>query len=163
MNCKFCNNVIADNASECPICGKKVVDDETLARLGAIVAVPDSENELPTPPEPVRRARGKRKKHKKSLVMPLILMLIGVGGWLFCLATDSLAQYFYNLQSLLKIESGIVSTPSGESFTPGTSASSLSVESILLAVVLVILTILAVTGLIMFFVRLANKIKYRDE
>lgn len=83
MNCKFCSNFVPEGNDSCPTCGRRPEEEpigELLAKAntGSLAARVDEANH-----NKANKANRKTESRgeKKSIVAPLIALILGGGGW----------------------------------------------------------------------------------
>lgn len=80
MNCKFCNNFIPDDAKVCSICGKSV-EEEALVVAETTAVAEAAPAEAAAKPAKVYK--------KKSLTLPLIIILIAAAAFIYMWVFDA--------------------------------------------------------------------------
>lgn len=160
MNCNFCGNFVADGASECPICGKRVLNESEIEHLSSIPNVPASAS-APTMQIPMsqstvgssssaRRTSGKKKKKANtSLVAPIVLLVLAAGGF-YLGFRDTTQNMLDNLRSAL--------ITAFEAIGIDYQALGMNFEYVNYGFAFLIF-LLAIVGFILLFTRIANRSK----
>lgn len=151
MFCKACGTEIPTGASECPKCGKAV---ETIM----VAEKPKEESVATSAPEPVVQEAPAKKTRKKStsLTLPVVLLVISVGGLVYMYLDNtfgSIISWFKSTAEETKVLPGNLNR--GPQFD----------EYIVIIGALVaagILAVIAVVGLVMLFKRLGRKFSSKD-
>lgn len=153
MICKFCGTEIAEGSAFCAKCGKPV---ETLVAAekskGEIAPAASENHKVTPPPHPPRKP--------KSLVTPIVTLILSASGWLYILASNSIEgmkAWFTSSQELQDSVSG-----SYNYFGNNTSSEELAGNVILIAI-MVLFTLLGIVGIVMLIRRLVGKFTPRKK
>lgn len=151
MNCRFCGNFVPEGRDSCPVCGRRP-DEEPIGKLL-------SENQPNTSMQVVENnepAAKSSKKHPTGLLFPMVLIAVSVAGWVYGLVGEG--KIFMTMLKQVAGQ-GTSLAPDSDFVAPGALAAE-STAVMIYAALAVLLTIIGLVGLVMFFKRVYNRIKY---
>ena len=152
MNCRFCGNFVPEGRDSCPVCGRRP-EEEPIGKLL-------SENQPSTSMQVVdnnETASAKPTgKHPTGLLLPLILIAVSVAGWVYGLVGEG--KIFMTMLKQITGK-GTSLAPDSDFVAPGALAAE-STAVMIYAALAILLTIIGLVGVVMFFKRVINRIKY---
>ena len=155
MNCKFCGNFVPNGSESCPVCGRRG-DERPIAELLA-------ENK-PAAPIITEDEEPNKKKVRTSLVMPIFLTVVGAIGWFYFITNGFIDKITTSIRELTGGNTGI---GSGSEFETGGAVLAGNAEAAGLGtaglLIVVLFSLLLLIGVVMFLVRIANRIKFSRD